>query len=416
VTGPRTCEAATSLSIHDAATRYIEERRRDRTAKRGTLETYRYALLNFAKFADVEQLADVDRWLVEAYAADLQSRYAWETMKIRMRALRGFFAWAVRTGLVREDPSRPPAPAQPKSRPQPGVLAWGDLADTLGPAADQFVRLRWARQEISPDTARNYRDSLRLFVAYAGEDLPLTKVTRDHVEGWIGSQWARAPKTICLRLTALRSFWRWALERELVTTNPTLGVKGPRVPEPIPRALTGAQVARALLACQSARETLIVHLMCQEMLRRGEVARLRLRDVDPERRVALIHGKGGHERLVPLSGATWRVVERMHRPPWDPEAPLVPSLSPLGDPLPPKRIGELVSQVLDRAGVDASGHALRHTGASDMVDGGANIRQVQAALGHRRIQTTERYLRRVSLVELREAMGGRSYGGGEAAL
>lgn len=285
---------------------------------------------------------------------------------------------------------------------------------TLVEASREFVRGRRARGEIAEATATSYADSLRLFERHVGADRPLREIERADVESWVEAQFAEGlrPKTVYVRLTALSSFFDWCLERELVDRDPARHVRRPTLPDEEPRALTSSQVAAALRACRTDRERVMILLECQEMLRRGEVARLRLRDLNPERRCVLVHGKGGKQRTVPLSEQTWTMIQRLH-PRWIPAAHVVESeavgaLSGTG--ITPKRLGELVSDVLHRAGVDESGHALRHTGATDALDNGATIEEVQALLGHSTIATTQRYTGRRNLEKLRVAAGGRIYG------
>ena len=148
----------------------------------------------------------------------------------------------------------------------------------------------------------------------------------------------------------------------------------------------------------------------QEGLRACEVSRLRLEDVDVRERCVLVRGKGGHERVLPLSDETWRALTA-YLAEWPASTgPLVRSYNEPSRALTAPYIVICVGRWMRHAGVPASGHALRHTAASDMLRAGAHVVDVQAALGHANVATTSRYLPLV-VDGLRQAMGGRRYGG-----
>jgi integrase/recombinase XerC len=218
----------------------------------------------------------------------------------------------------------------------------------------------------------------------------------------------------------------WLVEVGELERNPALLVKSPKEPRRLPRGLTAAEVRRLLRVAPDARAVVIILLMVQEGLRRGEVAGLDLGDIDMAERTMLVRGKGGHERVLPISEETFTAIRRYLGEHPATAGPLVRrSLDqPKGvrwdarQGLSPSYVSQMMTQWMREAGIKAkpydgrSAHALRHTAASDMLRHGAHVRNVQAALGHASLVTTQRYLPLI-VGDLRESMGGSRYGGGE---
>jgi site-specific recombinase XerD len=268
------------------------------------------------------------------------------------------------------------------------------VTPTVAEAAESYLRARAARHELAPDSLRTYRESLTSLCHALGSDTPLEDVEREDIDGWAETQADLSPNTVRVRTTAVRGLFAWAIDEDLLAADPSRSLRPPRKTRSVPRALSPAHVAAILTGCRDDTERLVVLLMAQEAMRRGEVARLSPEDIDAVERTALVRGKGGHERLVPISDETWTLID------------LVAEL-----PRTPRAVGDLVAGVMARAGVRSSGHALRHTALTDMYEHGADVREVQAMAGHQSLATTDVYLRRVSMARLRSAAGGRRYGG-----
>lgn len=224
-------------------------------------------------------------------------------------------------------------------------------------------------------------------------------LSREHVNLWRETA-ARdlRPSTTRTRLSQIRTFCAWAVDEKHLKIDPAYGLRPPRQPRRVPRALKLEEVASVLAVCPDSRARLIVLLAVQEGLRRKEVAGLELGDVDLDEGVLLVRGKGDHERIVPLSDETRAamadyLVDRLAF-----AGPLICNATDGASPLAPVTIGRMVSDLMRAAGVKhraydgKSMHAFRHTAATDMLRAGAHVRDVQLALGHQSLKATEVYL------------------------
>lgn len=290
------------------------------------------------------------------------------------------------------------------------MLSWPELVRSY---------LRSRRQTLEPNTSvvyyRNVLERLARFlddncVALDGPAPLLAEM----VQEWIGARrWAAS--TRCTNLGIVRPFLDWAGRRGHVTPGVSAELGNPRRPDPLPRALSGAQVARLLAQVPDRRGRVIVLLEFQCGLRRAEVAKLDMCDMDLAEGTVLVHGKGRVQRIAYLSADTvdairmW-LVERGPGP-----GALVCAYDIPGRRLTPTWIGMMVTRWMGDAGLKhaprdgVSGHALRHSCATTMLRNGGNIRVVQRAMGHKSIQTTARYLR-ADDGEVRAAMSSVSTG------
>lgn len=278
----------------------------------------------------------------------------------------------------------------------------------------RYVRERVARGELVADTARQYESRLLDFARFAAVE-PRT-VTRRHVERWMEREglsvhYRRA------RLSALRQFTGWCVLNGHMDRDPCLGIPLPRLPDLLPRYLSAEEMAALMAECRDTRTRLAALLMVQELLRRGEVARLLIGDIDLGKRIVAVRGKGGRgdiTRREPISDETYQALRAYLAETRQHAGPLFRSRRDVAKPVAGATLGDDVTQAMRRAGVKQyafdgrSPHALRHTGAQDLADAGVDMRVVQKALGHKTIRSTELYVRG-DVNGLREAMAGRSY-------
>ena len=271
---------------------------------------------------------------------------------------------------------------------------------------DQFLNyLRYERNR-SPRTVQLYEENLRDFETYLqGVDDCLTLQTADVdvVRGWMESLMDRGLKatTVNLALSAVRTFYRYALLRNLVERDPAYGVKGPKKAKPLPQFVRESEMDRLLDAEFSAddynevRARTIIILFYETGIRLAELVGLDDADVDFSAMQLKVTGKRNKQRIIPfgeeLAGMlrdymALRDVEVVRQSP-------ALFLTNKG-----KRIGrvQVQSLVRDRLATvttlkKRSPHVLRHSFATAMLNNGAGLESVKKLLGHESLETTEIY-------------------------
>jgi len=291
-----------------------------------------------------------------------------------------------------------------------GLTAGGKvLADLITP----YLRERVRRREFTKDTARNNYTALKQFADIYGRR-PVANLSRRDVERWLEEYSYLAAGTRRSRFSMLRCWFAWLADRGHIKRSPTYGMKAPRKPRSVPRALPHEAIQATLQAAPDQRARLIAVLMVQEGLRAMEVSGLEVGDLDLRERMMRVVGKGGHERALPITNET--MVELLRYLAMFPSngGPLVRSYQYPSHALVPMTVGSIMRRMLYDAGVKhrprdgISGHSLRHTCLTDMLRHGAHIRDVQAAAGHSSIAVTETYIP-LLVGTLSDAMEGRHY-------
>ena len=293
-----------------------------------------------------------------------------------------------------------------------GMPAGADVA-TMKTLTHRYVLERRRRGELGPHTWRVHDSVLRRFAVTVGTKPP-RKLSRRDIDRYLETVGHLAPATRRNRVSIVRGFCRWLADNGHVSSDPMHGLRPPRPPRSVPRALSREQVTAALGAAGDQRSRLVIVLMVQQGLRRAEVAGLQVGDLDIAHRQMRVVGKGGHERFVWITDETVRELKLYLDEHPASDGPLIRSYLCPHCPVGATYIGRIVARALYAAGVKhaprdgISGHALRHTAATDMLRHGAHVRDVQAVLGHAHLVTTERYLPRL-VGTLEQAMEGRTY-------
>jgi integrase/recombinase XerC len=293
----------------------------------------------------------------------------------------------------------------------------------LHATVDDFATYLGVERGFSAHTVRSYRSDLTQLVAFAEErgaseleDLDL-ELLRDWL--WRASQDGLAKSTLARRAAAVRSLSSWLARTNVTSTDAATRLKAPKSEHHLPRVLGRDQMTgildrvaeRADTADPVAvRDLAIVELLYASALRVSELTGLGIGDVDLGRLTVRVLGKGSRERVVPFGIPAARAIGRyLDRARGQLVSDGATAAAPLfvgarGKRLSSRTVYELVSRLL--ATVPGSGpsgpHTLRHTAATHLLDGGADLRAVQEMLGHASLGTTQLYTH-VSTERLKES-------------
>jgi integrase/recombinase XerD len=257
-------------------------------------------------------------------------------------------------------------------------------------------------------TLAAYRNDLADLAAFlAARGTPIEKADAAALHAYIAGMTARdlAPRTLARRLSAMRQFFRFLVSDGARADDPTAGLDPPRLGRPLPKILGEDDVERLIATAQSwpaeegVRLRALLELLYGAGLRVSELVGLPLAAAQRDPRFLLVRGKGGKERVVPLSPparqalALYLECRKRFLPQGRASRWLFASRGEEGH-LTRQRCGQLLKELAAAAGLDParlSPHVLRHAFASHLLDHGADLRSVQQMLGHADIATTQIY-------------------------
>jgi integrase/recombinase XerD len=284
---------------------------------------------------------------------------------------------------------------------------------------DEFLGYLALERGASPHTLAAYRRDLSGYSAFMrGQGIAdPDAVDRDDLSAWVLSlrEAGLAPSTVERRVAAVKSFHRFLLREGLVTSHPTADLPLPATPDRLPDVVSIADIDRLLSQpfsddAAGRRDRAILEVLYGCGLRVSELVGLDTGDWDRGAGLLRVVGKGDKERVVPIAGAAQRAlaeylaVGRPHlhaatsrrRP--DPSAVF---LNRRGGRLTRQAVHRMVRAYGGRVGLDVHPHTLRHSFATHLLEGGADLRTLQEMLGHADITTTQVYTHvdRAHLVE-----------------
>ncbi|HEV3026289.1 MAG TPA: tyrosine-type recombinase/integrase [Planctomycetota bacterium] len=265
---------------------------------------------------------------------------------------------------------------------------------------------------IRPGTVRTYRYRLGWFGDWMREaGVDYSRLTRGNVEAWLTEtrEGGLSPKSLRDNRSAVKAFYTWLQEAGHANANPVASTRPVRVPRKLPQVLELHVILRLLEASRPGRERVVTELLYGSGVRRCELLALRLQDLRLEENEVVLEGKGGTERVQPITDLAVRAIKA-----WLPErAKLLESsgrthlenvLVTRQGAMCGQTVVDLVKAIAARAAIDTNvyPHLFRHCFATHLLKAGLNLRQVQELLGHARISTTEIYSH-VARPELKEA-------------
>ena len=273
----------------------------------------------------------------------------------------------------------------------------------------RFLRYLKVERNCSDLTIKSYREDLELLFEYLTEErdkppkpseltpLDLRKyVSALHEAGY-------AKSSVSRRLASLRSFFRFAQREGLCDSNPAKPLRNPRRDRKLPHFLTTREIGKLLNAPARSddlglRDRAMLETLYSAGLRVSELVGININDLDLDDGLVRVRGKGKRERLAPLGSFAVRAIKRWlkkRRPAKSlskDEAGAV-FLNKFGKRITTRSVARMLEKYLKVTGLDlrTSPHTLRHSFATHLLDGGADIRSVQELLGHKSLVTTQIY-------------------------
>lgn len=202
-----------------------------------------------------------------------------------------------------------------------------------------------------------------------------------------------APNSRALYSGIVCAFYQWSVQRKLLKRNPLEGIRPEPKVEPPARGLELEQVGVLLAAtAPKPRTHLAVALAFFALLRTGEIARLRIEDVDLRAGVLVVHGKGGYVDAVPIHFRLRPLLARFldGQPP---TGPVIESATQPGRHVSSRTVSRMIAEPMRDLGWSESAHVLRHSAAYLILEATGNVYAVSRLLRHRRLSSTERYVR-----------------------
>ncbi|HEY9869336.1 MAG TPA: site-specific tyrosine recombinase/integron integrase [Candidatus Obscuribacterales bacterium] len=293
---------------------------------------------------------------------------------------------------------------------QPGALVW----------LDQFAGYLELERNYSSNTIRAYINDLKQLI---GSDSTPADNGGDSASAWMEAEQLRAyvraiqerysRPTVARKVSAIRTFFRYLRREQLIEDDPSRLVRGPKLARRLPECLDREEVARLFMACDDSwlgvRDRAIMETLYATGMRVSELCGLRIQDYNGEAMEMRVLGKGSRERVVLLNASANGWLKRYladNRPrlagPAAPEPSDPLFVSREATPLSTRSVHRIVIKHAEKAGITKTitPHTLRHTFATHLLEGGADLRVVQDLLGHSSISTTQIYTH-VSLERLR---------------
>ncbi len=271
---------------------------------------------------------------------------------------------------------------------------------------NRYINYLEAERNVSPYTVRNYTTDLLDFFQFLGaKGVGSLKevdryVVRDYLSHLIGRGLVKA--SIARKLSAIRSFYRYLLREEMISTSPVATTSSPKLDRRLPAFLTVEEVEKLLEAPdlstpQGQRDRALLELLYASGLRVSELVSLNLEQVDLDSREIRVWGKGAKERITLMGKPAARALSAylsQGRPELLGEKrSRALFLNRYGERLTERTVQKILDDYATKVGIGKKvhPHMLRHTFATHLLDGGADLRVVQELLGHANLSSTQIY-------------------------
>lgn len=269
----------------------------------------------------------------------------------------------------------------------------------------RYVTYLRLEKSFSPNTVAAYlRDLQKLVDFVTAEKLDILQVTYENLEQFLAQLWdiGADPRSVARIISGIRSFYGFLLLDEYIESDPTELLESPKIGMKLPEVLSVDEIDRMLSTIdvstmEGQRNRAMLEVLYSCGLRVSELISLRISDIYPEEEFIRVEGKGSKQRLVPISQAALEEIRNymeyrgeltVKRGAED-----ILFLNRRGGKLSRVMVFYIVKQQAEMAGIQKtiSPHTFRHSFATHLLEGGANLRAIQEMLGHEKITTTEIY-------------------------
>lgn len=255
-------------------------------------------------------------------------------------------------------------------------------------------------------TIRNYTSDLSAFFDFVKKEdnAPITGIDKHIVRNYLADLYDKgiAKGSIARKVSAIRSFYRYLHREKIVSANPVASFSSPKLEKRIPSFLSISEIVKLISMPDSStplgkRDRAIIELLYSSGLRVSELAGIKLSQFSPETNELRVLGKGSKERIVligkPALSAINNYINHGRRFLYNEDSGSYIFLTRLGAPITERCVQLVLDKYAHRAGFKKRvyPHLLRHTFATHMLNGGADLRVVQELLGHSHLQTTQIY-------------------------
>ena len=259
---------------------------------------------------------------------------------------------------------------------------------------------------LSPNTSTSYGQDVRHLADFLeSKNLRFNEVTPDHLHEFMAvlHEMGISPRSQARLLSGIKSFFKFLRLEGYIEESPAELIESPTLSRDLPDVLSVEEIDALIRAIpenkdESLRNHAIIETIYGSGLRVSELIGARISRLDIDERLLLVEGKGSKERVVPVSPVAVELIEQWleqrSRMEVKPQGNDIIFLNRRGAPLTRQMIFHIIKELTSLAGIqkNVSPHTLRHSFATHLLEGGANLRAIQEMLGHETIATTELYL------------------------
>lgn len=276
--------------------------------------------------------------------------------------------------------------------------------DEFKNAIEDFLDYLLIDKKYSPNTIESYRHDLEHYYQYQKEQgIPLQKIKKEDIKQYLKvlKNAKMSDKSISRNISSIRTFYKFLLVEKIITRNPIELIELPKTKKSLPNVLSVEEVDKlldiAVVDSFSSRNKAMLELMYASGLRVSELINLKVKDIDLEEALVKTMGKGNKERVIPIGDYALHAIENYLT--YDREQLLKRRINDYlflnnhGNALTRQGFFKILKKLAKEKGIETnfSPHTLRHSFATHLLNGGADLRSIQELLGHSDISTTQIY-------------------------